>query len=71
MGGLGRLSIRQPYSTAEPDLKTTFREAIPAKKELLTRVKAMAEKEIGTYTVANTIGGMRYFMPCACPFAPI
>ena len=48
------------YSSApEKDLKTTLREAIPAKRELLKQVKARGEEKIGDVTVANTIGGMR------------
>jgi citrate synthase len=48
------------YSTSsEPDLKTTFKEAIPAKRELLKKVKALGGKVIGDVKVENTIGGMR------------
>ncbi|KAK2825686.1 hypothetical protein FQN49_007469, partial [Arthroderma sp. PD_2] len=47
------------YATAEPDLKTVFREAIPAKRELLKQVKARGEENIGQVTVAGAIGGMR------------
>ncbi|KAM5475141.1 citrate synthase [Microsporum audouinii] len=47
------------YATAEPDLKTVFKDAIPAKRELLKQVKARADETIGQVTVASTIGGMR------------
>lgn len=50
---------RRNYATAEPDLKTTLREAIPAKRELLKKVKAHGSKVIGELKVENTIGGMR------------
>lgn len=47
------------YATAEPDLKTTLKEVIPAKRELLKKVKAQSEDVIGDVKVGNTIGGMR------------
>ncbi|KAL6694391.1 methylcitrate synthase precursor [Trichoderma pleuroticola] len=47
------------YSTAEPDLKTTLKEVIPAKRELLKKVKAHGNKVIGEVKVENTLGGMR------------
>jgi citrate synthase len=47
------------YATSEPDLKTTFKEAIPAKRELLRKVKALGGKTIGEVKIENTIGGMR------------
>jgi citrate synthase len=54
------------YSTSsEPDLKTTFQNAIPAKRELLKKVKALGGKTIGEVKVENTIGGMRYGF-CLC-----
>jgi citrate synthase len=53
-------AYRNYATTAEPDLKTTFKEAIPAKRELLKKVKAMGGKTIGEVKVENTIGGMRY-----------
>jgi citrate synthase len=46
-------------SASEPDLKTTLREIIPAKRELLKKVKAHSSKVIGEVKVENTIGGMR------------
>lgn len=48
------------YSTSEPDLKTTLKEVIPAKRELLKKVKANGNKVIGEVKIENTIGGMRY-----------
>lgn len=50
---------RRTYATAEPDLKTTLKEVIPAKRELLKKVKAHGSKVIGELKVENTIGGMR------------
>ncbi|KAK0876654.1 citrate synthase [Friedmanniomyces endolithicus] len=47
------------YATAEPDLKATLRECIPAKRELLKKVKAHANKTIGEVKIENTLGGMR------------
>ncbi|KXL50396.1 hypothetical protein M433DRAFT_132222 [Acidomyces richmondensis BFW] len=47
------------YATAEPDLKATLREVIPAKRELLKKVKAHASKTIGEVKIENTVGGMR------------
>lgn len=46
-------------SSTEPDLKTTLKEAIPAKRELLKQVKAQADTKIGDVTVSSVIGGMR------------
>jgi citrate synthase len=43
----------------EPDLKTTFKECIAPKRELLKKVKALGGKVIGDVKVENTIGGMR------------
>jgi citrate synthase len=40
-------------------LKTTFKEAIAPKRELLKKVKALSGKVIGDVKVENTIGGMR------------
>lgn len=47
------------YSTSEPDLKTTFKQCIEPKRELLKKVKALGGKVIGEVKVENTIGGMR------------
>ena len=50
----------RPYSSsAEPDLKATLKEVIPAKRELLKKVKAHGSKVIGEVKVENTLGGMR------------
>lgn len=51
---------KRTYSSAsEPDLKTTLKEAIPANRELLKKVKSHASKIIGEVKVENTLGGMR------------
>ncbi|KAL8847860.1 MAG: hypothetical protein Q9221_007111 [Calogaya cf. arnoldii] len=48
------------YSSAtEPDLKATLRDVIPAKRELLKKVKSHASKTIGEVKIENTLGGMR------------
>ncbi|KAF2499335.1 citrate synthase-like protein [Lophium mytilinum] len=48
------------YATSsEPDLKETFKKVLPAKKELLKKVKANGDKVIGEVKVENTLGGMR------------
>jgi hypothetical protein len=41
-------------------LKETLKEVIPAKRELLKKVKAIGSKVIGEVKIENTIGGMRY-----------
>lgn len=46
-------------SATEPDLKTTLREIIPEKRELLKQVKVHADKKIGDVQVGQVIGGMR------------
>ena len=52
--------LRRTYaSAAEPDLKATLKEVIPAKRELLKQVKGHADKTIGEITVGQVIGGMR------------
>ena len=56
-------SIRHYSSANEPDLKTTLKEVIPAKRELLKKVKSHASKTIGEVKVENTLGGMRYTLP--------
>ncbi|KAH9883988.1 citrate synthase [Xylariomycetidae sp. FL2044] len=53
------LSTRSYSSTSEPDLKTTLKGVIPAKRELLKKVKANASAVIGEVKVENVIGGMR------------
>jgi len=52
-------SCRSYATSSEPDLKTTLKECIPAKRELLKKVKAQSGKVIGEVKVENTIGGMR------------
>ncbi|KAJ5141733.1 2-methylcitrate synthase [Penicillium atrosanguineum] len=47
------------YATAEPDLKTALKEVIPAKRELLQKVKAQSDETIGETKVGSVIGGMR------------
>ncbi|EGS22610.1 citrate synthase-like protein [Thermochaetoides thermophila DSM 1495] len=54
-----RAAGRRTYATAELDLKTTLKEIIPEKRELLKKVKAHSDKVIGELKVENTIGGMR------------
>jgi citrate synthase len=52
--------LRRTYASAsEPDLKTTLREAIPEKRELLKQVKSHADKKIGDLNIGMVIGGMR------------
>jgi citrate synthase len=52
---------RRSYATStEPDLKTTLKECIPGKRELLKKVKTHSNKVIGEVKVENTLGGMRY-----------
>lgn len=51
---------RNYATSSEPDLKTTFKECIPAKRELLKKVKAKGDKIIGEIKIENVIGGMRY-----------
>ncbi|EON66405.1 2-methylcitrate synthase, mitochondrial [Coniosporium apollinis CBS 100218] len=49
-----------PYSSSsEPDLKETLKKVIPAKRELLKKVKSHADKKLGDVKVENTLGGMR------------
>ncbi|KAI9744657.1 MAG: hypothetical protein M1818_002186 [Claussenomyces sp. TS43310] len=50
---------RKYASSSEPDLKTTFAECLPAKRELLKKVKAKGDTVIGEVKVENTLGGMR------------
>ncbi|KAF5013692.1 hypothetical protein F66182_15159, partial [Fusarium sp. NRRL 66182] len=47
------------YATAEPDLKSTLKEVIPEKRELLKQVKARGDEVIGNVTISSVIGGMR------------
>ncbi|KAI9688921.1 MAG: hypothetical protein M1820_010211, partial [Bogoriella megaspora] len=46
-------------STTEPSLKEALSRVIPAKRELLKKVKANADKKLGDAKVENTLGGMR------------
>jgi citrate synthase len=52
-------AYRSYATSSEPDLKTTFKECIAPKRELLKKVKALGGKVIGDVKVENTIGGMR------------
>lgn len=55
-----KIPLRRPYSSSqEPDLKSTFQSVLPAKRELLQKVKAKASKKMGDVKVENTLGGMR------------
>lgn len=47
-------------SSSEPTLKETFEKVLPAKRELLKKVKAQADKKLGEVKVENALGGMRY-----------
>ncbi|GJC84815.1 2-methylcitrate synthase, mitochondrial [Colletotrichum liriopes] len=53
------LNTRHYSSSSEPDLKTTLKGVIPAKRELLKKVKAHSSKVIGEVKVENALGGMR------------
>lgn len=53
------ISSRTYAVVSEPDLKTTLKEVIPEKRELLKQVKSHADKKIGDVTVGQVIGGMR------------
>ena len=52
-------AYRSYATSSEPDLKTTFKEVLPAKRELLKKVKSLGDKTIGEVKIENTIGGMR------------
>jgi hypothetical protein len=53
-------AAKRRYSSSEPDLKTTLQKVIPAKRELLKKVRTEhGNKVIGEVKVENTIGGMR------------
>lgn len=55
------ISFHRTYATAsEPDLKSTLREVIPEKRELLKKVKSHGGKVIGEVKVENALGGMRF-----------
>ncbi|KAL9006279.1 MAG: hypothetical protein Q9188_000936 [Gyalolechia gomerana] len=55
----GLRCVRCYSSAAEPDLKTTLEGVIPAKRELLKKVKSHASRTFGKIRVENTLGGMR------------
>jgi citrate synthase len=50
---------RNYATSSEPNLKTTLKECIPAKRELLKKVKSHSDKVIGEVKIENTLGGMR------------
>jgi citrate synthase len=52
-------AYRNYATSSEPDLKATFKEVLPAKRELLKKVKAHSGKVIGDVKIENTLGGMR------------
>jgi hypothetical protein len=54
------LARRNYASSSEPDLKETMKRIIPAKRELLKKVKAHSDKKLGDVKVENALGGMRY-----------
>ena len=56
---LGVVHSRAFGSAVDLDLKSTLKEIIPAKRELLKKVKSHGAKVIGEVKVENTIGGMR------------
>ncbi|KAF9639518.1 putative methylcitrate synthase precursor protein [Lasiodiplodia theobromae] len=56
---LTSVQARSYASSSEPDLKETLAKVIPAKRELLKKVKAHSDKKIGDLKVENTLGGMR------------
>ena len=63
---LRSLRTRCYSSGSEPDLKTALRQAIPAKRELLKKIKTQhADRTIGEVKAANVIGGMRYHRPAS------
>ncbi|KAF2669386.1 methylcitrate synthase precursor [Microthyrium microscopicum] len=52
--------LKRNYSaSSEPNLKETLKGLIPAKRELLKKVKAHGDKQIGVVKVENALGGMR------------
>ena len=50
---------RNYASSSEPDLKETMKRVIPAKRELLKKVKAHSDKKLGDVKVENALGAMR------------
>jgi len=54
-------TIGRRYLSGQPDLKTTLKEVIPAKREYLKKIKTEhGNKVLGEVKVENAIGGMRY-----------
>ncbi|KAK7739061.1 citrate synthase [Cytospora paraplurivora] len=58
-GSVSRRNNSSFTSSYEPDLKTTLREIIPAKRDLLKTVKSHSSAVIGELKVEHTLGGMR------------
>jgi hypothetical protein len=56
-------------SSSEPTLKETFEKVLPAKRELLKKVKAHGDKKLGDVKVENALGGMRYASSTTTPVA--
>ncbi|KAI4186002.1 MAG: hypothetical protein L6R41_003773 [Letrouitia leprolyta] len=56
---IGFRCLRCYSSVPEPDLKSTLRQVIPAKRELLKKVRRHEDKTIGKVEIMNTVGGMR------------
>ncbi|KAL2887631.1 putative Mitochondrial precursor of 2-methylcitrate synthase [Ceratocystis lukuohia] len=54
-----QLSRSYATTTAEPSLKDVLRSVIPAKRELLKKVKAHSSTSIGPLNVSHVVGGMR------------
>jgi citrate synthase len=52
-------ATRSYASSSEPSLKDTMKAVIPAKRELLKKVKAHSSTVIGEVKIENTLGGMR------------
>ena len=50
---------RSITSAAQPDLKTTLRDVIPEKRELLKQIRAKPDTKIGSLTAGHVIYGMR------------
>ena len=59
-------------SAAEKDLKETLKEVIPAKREMLKKLRAEhGQKSLGEVKVENVIGGMRFIpspLLSSCPY---
>lgn len=50
---------RSYASHSEEDLKSAVKRLVPEKRELLKKVKAVADKKLGDCKVENALGGMR------------